>query len=94
MKQEYVEKLPARKIKHKIITCDNPNCGVVIRDKREFDCCPTCDKPFDVKLEEHWQTSNEDGDGFLDFCSEKCLKKTTKLFPKSNKLKRLLKKEK
>lgn len=94
MKQKYVEKLPTMEIKHKIITCDNPNCCTVIRDKREFDCCPVCDKQFDVELEEHWQTGNKKGDGLLDFCSEKCLRKITKSFPKSNKLKRLLKKEK
>ena len=46
MKKEYTENFPAQNIKHKIIICDNPTCGLVIQDKREFACCPICDKEF------------------------------------------------
>lgn len=74
MKKEYTEKLPAMKIKHKVIICDNPNCQAVIRDEREPGRCPTCDALFDVALTQHWQTGKKDGTELLDFCSEKCLK--------------------
>ena len=76
MKKEWIEDIPAINITHKIVICDNPNCGTVIEDKRNLDCCPTCEKPFDVKLEEHIQIGNKKGDKLLDFCSEKCSKKS------------------
>lgn len=79
MKREYIEKLPAEaiEIKHKIITCDNPNCETVIKDRQTPPKCVLCDKPHEVYLTEHIQTGNKDGSKLLDFCSEKCLKKIT-----------------
>ena len=77
MKTEYTEKIPALRIKHKLIICDNPKCKKVIRDKREIDYCLVCDKRFDVDLEDHYQGGDKDGK-LLDACSERCLKIATK----------------
>ena len=61
-KKEYVEWEPASEIKHKIIVCDNPNCGTVIEEDGK-------------QLEkEHWQTGSMMGD-LLDFCSKRCLRR-------------------
>lgn len=78
MRKEWTEEIPAITIKHKSILCDNPACGVVIKDVHEPDTCPVCSKNFDVELTGHCQTGNKEGGGFLDFCSEKCLGKIVK----------------
>lgn len=58
MKRQYTEKIPAQEIKHKLIVCDNPNCGIVIEDNGEL-------------LEEYWQVGFNGK--LLDLCSEKCI---------------------
>ncbi|GAI31794.1 unnamed protein product [marine sediment metagenome] len=65
-KREYIEKIPAKEIKHKLIICDNPNCESVIIDNGY------------LITEGHLQTGSLKGE-LLDFCDEKCLKKYKKL---------------
>ena len=67
--------MPAIKIEHEMIICDNPDCRTVIKDKRSPNCCPICDMAFDICLTDHIQSGDENGSKLLDFCSEKCAKK-------------------
>lgn len=74
-KKDWVEEMlpqPTRKIKHKIIICDNPNCeAVIIEDGKQLE-------------KEHLQIGSIDGKRLLDFCSERCQKRFTKQVERTN----------
>ena len=73
MKKEYVEIIPAKRINHKIIVCENPDCEKVIKDGKEL-------------LELHLQMG--DGKKLHDFCSEKCAREYVRYENKKTKVKR------
>jgi len=60
MKKSYIEEIPAQKVKHNLIICDNQHCQSVIEDNGE------------ILVETYTQIGN--GRDLIDCCSEKCVK--------------------